>query len=85
MPVLYEKRDNVGWITLSRPGARNAWGPDYYEGLAQYFEEMEEDDDVRCVVITGDLLVVETDAEDLSLLHTLQEVEGTLLILSAHL
>ena len=54
MPVLYEKRDNVGWITLSRPGARNAWGPDYYEGLAQYFEEMEEDDEVRCVVITGD-------------------------------
>ena len=54
MPVLYEKRDNVGWITLSRPGARNAWGPDYYDGLAQYFDEMEEDDEVRCVVITGD-------------------------------
>ena len=54
MPVLYEKKDNVGWITLSRPGARNAWGPDYYEGLAQYFDEMEEDNEIRCVVITGD-------------------------------
>ncbi|MEC7536642.1 MAG: hypothetical protein VYB59_05045 [Pseudomonadota bacterium] len=41
MPVLYEKKNNVGWITLSRPGARNAWGQDYYDGLAQYFDEME--------------------------------------------
>ena len=59
MPVLYEKRDNVGWITLSRPGARNVGGPDYYEGLAQYFEEMEEDEVVVSssrVTIGGSIL-----------------------------
>ncbi len=54
MPVAYEKRDHVGIVTLSRPEARNAWGEDYMEGIAQYFAEMEDDDDIRCAVLTGD-------------------------------
>ena len=54
MPVSYVKRDHVGIVTLSRPGARNAWGPDFNEGLARHFAAMEDDDDVRCVVLTGD-------------------------------
>jgi enoyl-CoA hydratase/carnithine racemase len=29
MPVLYERRNHVGWLTLSRPEARNAWGEDF--------------------------------------------------------
>jgi enoyl-CoA hydratase/carnithine racemase len=54
MPVEYEKKDRAGWVTLSRPGARNAWGPDFYDGVAKYFDEMEADDDVHCAVLTGD-------------------------------
>jgi enoyl-CoA hydratase/carnithine racemase len=54
MPVMYEKRGRVGVVTLSRPAARNAWGPDFYEGLVEYFGAMEEDDDVLCAVLTGD-------------------------------
>lgn len=54
MPVSYEKRNRVGIVTLSRPEARNAWGQDYNEGLTRYFNEMEDDDDVLCAVITGD-------------------------------
>ena len=54
MPVMYEKRDHVAIVTLSRPQARNAWGQDYNEGLAQHFAAMEDDDDVRCVILTGD-------------------------------
>jgi enoyl-CoA hydratase/carnithine racemase len=54
MPVHYEKRDHVGIVTLSRPGARNAWGADFNEGLARHFAAMEDDDDIRCVVLTGD-------------------------------
>ena len=27
MPVRYDKRGPVGIVTLSRPAARNAWGP----------------------------------------------------------
>jgi enoyl-CoA hydratase/carnithine racemase len=54
MPVSYEKRQHVGIVTLSRPGARNAWGQDFNEGLARHFAAMEDDDDVRCAVLTGD-------------------------------
>ena len=54
MPVGYEKRDHIGIVTLSRPSARNAWGPDFNEGLARHFAAMEDDDDVRCAILTGD-------------------------------
>ena len=54
MPVGYEKRDHIGIVTLSRPGARNAWGADFNEGIARHFAEMEDDDDIRCAVLTGD-------------------------------
>ena len=54
MPVAYEKRDHVGIVTLSRPEARNAWGQDFNEGLLRHFGAMEDDDDIRCVILTGD-------------------------------
>jgi enoyl-CoA hydratase/carnithine racemase len=54
MPVAYDKLGQVGIVTLSRPEARNAWGADFTEGIARYFAEMEEDDDIRCAVLTGD-------------------------------
>ena len=54
MPVLFEKRDHIGIVTLSRPEARNAWGPDFNEGIARHFAAMEDDDDIRCAVLTGD-------------------------------
>jgi enoyl-CoA hydratase/carnithine racemase len=54
MPVHYDKRDHVGIVTLSRPGARNAWGADFNDGIARHFAAMEDDDDIRCAVLTGD-------------------------------
>jgi enoyl-CoA hydratase/carnithine racemase len=54
MPVLYEKRDHVGWLTLSRPQARNCWGEDFNQEIARLCEEMTEDRDVRVAVLTGD-------------------------------
>jgi enoyl-CoA hydratase/carnithine racemase len=54
MPVVYEKRERVGIVTLSRPQARNAWGADFNEGLARCFTDMEGDEEIRCAVLTGD-------------------------------
>jgi enoyl-CoA hydratase/carnithine racemase len=54
MPVLYEKRQQVGIVTLSRPEARNAWGQDFTDGIAEYLTAMEDDDEIRCAVLTGD-------------------------------
>ena len=54
MPVSYDKHGHIGIITLSRPEARNAWGDDFNEGITHYFAVMEDDDDIRCTVLTGD-------------------------------
>src|SRR5262245_48420046 len=54
MPIFFDKREHIGIVTLSRPGARNAWGADFNEGLARHFAAMAEDDEVRCAVLTGD-------------------------------
>jgi hypothetical protein len=53
MPVLYEKRNHIGWLTLSRPQARNCWGEDFNEEIAQRCDEMAADDEVRVAVLTG--------------------------------
>jgi enoyl-CoA hydratase/carnithine racemase len=54
MPVMYEKRGHVGYLTLSRPEARNCWGEDYNEDLERLCDELAADDDVRVAVLTGD-------------------------------
>src|SRR5580693_1879670 len=54
MPVLYEKRNHVGWLTLSRPEARNCWGDDFNEEITRVCDEMASDRDVRVAVVTGD-------------------------------
>ncbi|HUA53696.1 MAG TPA: enoyl-CoA hydratase/isomerase family protein [Candidatus Sulfotelmatobacter sp.] len=54
MPVLYEKRNHVGYLTFSRPDARNCWGDDYNEELPAHCETITFDDDVHAVVLTGD-------------------------------
>lgn len=54
MPLLYEKNGSVGLITLSRPQSRNAWGDDFREPLCKLLDDLESDDDIRCVILTGD-------------------------------
>ncbi len=54
MPLLCEKAGHVAILTLSRPEARNAWCPEFHAGLREHLPELEEDRDVRCVILTGD-------------------------------
>jgi enoyl-CoA hydratase/carnithine racemase len=54
MPVHYEKRNHVGWLTLSRPEARNAWGEDFNEEITKRCEEMASDPEIKLAVLTGD-------------------------------
>jgi enoyl-CoA hydratase/carnithine racemase len=54
MPLLHEKRGQIAIITLSRPEARNAWGDDYNAGLRELLPQLEDDRDIRAVILTGD-------------------------------
>jgi enoyl-CoA hydratase/carnithine racemase len=54
MPLLYEKRGHIAILTLSRPEARNAWSNDFAIGLQERLPQLEDDQDIRCVILTGD-------------------------------
>ena len=54
MPVHIKITDNVAVLTLSRPKARNCWGQDFTDGLAEHLARIEHDDNIHCVVLTGD-------------------------------
>ncbi len=51
--ILYEKADGIGKVTLNRPDSLNALNSAVYSELYDVFEAIENDDDVRVVVLTG--------------------------------
>ena len=51
--ILYEISDGIATLTLNRPEKRNAMNSAVLNGLRQYFDELEENRDVRVVVVRG--------------------------------
>ena len=51
--ILYEARDDVGWITLHRPDKLNAWTPAMSAEMADALEKANADRAVGAVVVTG--------------------------------
>ncbi|MGW9195396.1 enoyl-CoA-hydratase DpgD [Micromonospora chersina] len=51
--VRYEKADHVAWVTLDRPEVLNAMDLRMHAELAEVWDDVEADDDVRVVVLTG--------------------------------
>jgi enoyl-CoA hydratase len=53
LPLLYEKKDGIAWITLNRPEARNALSPELVCRLADAVVDYAADDSLRAAVLTG--------------------------------
>jgi enoyl-CoA hydratase/carnithine racemase len=51
--VLYEIRDQVAWITINRPEARNALNKAARDGIRDAFVRFNADDDAAVAVLTG--------------------------------
>jgi enoyl-CoA hydratase len=51
--ILVEKRGKVGIITLNRPKALNALSSPLIVDLGQALDDMEADDNIGCIVLTG--------------------------------
>jgi enoyl-CoA hydratase/carnithine racemase len=51
--VIYEQRDEVAWVTINRPDARNALNRAVREGLRDAFERFRDDDAAAVLVLTG--------------------------------
>jgi crotonobetainyl-CoA hydratase/dehydration protein DpgD len=51
--VRYEKKDHVAYVTMDRPEVLNAMNRRMHEELAGIWDDVEADDDIRVVVLTG--------------------------------
>lgn len=51
--VLYEKRDQVAWVTLNRPEVKNAIDIETDHRLREIFADFRDDPELRVAVITG--------------------------------
>lgn len=77
-PVLYELRGAVALLTLNRPDRLNAWSNDLEDRYFALLDQVEDDPDVRAIVVTGAGrgFCAGADMDDLDLAGTadLQEV-----------
>ncbi|MCP3954286.1 MAG: crotonase/enoyl-CoA hydratase family protein [Desulfobacterales bacterium] len=53
MPLLYEKKNRIAYLTLNRPEAHNAVDPETILELVAAWEDYRDDDLMRCAIITG--------------------------------
>jgi enoyl-CoA hydratase len=51
--LLYEKRNNIGYVTVNRPAKLNALNRQVMEELLDCFQTLARDDEVRVVIVTG--------------------------------
>jgi enoyl-CoA hydratase len=51
--ILYDKRGQQAWITLNRPGAKNMLNGDMFVELADAWQQVRDDDDIRVAVLTA--------------------------------
>ena len=51
--LIFEKREGIVWIRLNRPEVRNALNTVMFDELKSAIEEVENDDAVTVVIITG--------------------------------
>jgi trans-feruloyl-CoA hydratase/vanillin synthase len=52
--IKVEIRDGIGWAILNRPDKRNAMSPDLHAEMDDAVARLEFDDDVRCLVVSGE-------------------------------
>jgi enoyl-CoA hydratase/3-hydroxyacyl-CoA dehydrogenase len=52
--ILTEKRENILWLTLNRPGRMNAFNMEMIDEIAMAIEEADADEEVRCVLVKGE-------------------------------
>jgi len=51
--VRYEKKDHVAHVTMDRPDVLNAMDRRMHAELAEIWDDVEADDEIRAVVLTG--------------------------------
>lgn len=74
-PVLWEKKNGIGWITLNRPSVRNAINYDVMKHLSTLLNTAKKDEEVKVLIITGAGSKAFCSGGDLSAFHSLKTEE----------
>ncbi len=51
--IIYTKEENIGIITLNRPRQMNALDRKLCQEIEEIMEQMEKDEEIRVIIITG--------------------------------
>ena len=52
-PILYQKKDKIGTITLNRPDNRNSMDRETMPAFRKILDQIRQDHELRCLIITG--------------------------------
>src|SRR5580700_2905831 len=52
--IRYERQAGIGTLTLARPDKRNAQNPLMWQELTQLGTELQADETLRCLIVTGE-------------------------------
>ena len=51
--LIFEKKEHIAYLTLNRPDQRNAINLEMYRRLTESWDRINEDNDIRVVIVTG--------------------------------
>ncbi len=81
--INYEVKNNIGYITVSRPKALNAINNQVLDELYDVCTKIEKDDDVRVVILTGEGKAFVAGA-DIAEMNSLDSIGGRNMIAKGH-
>ncbi len=81
--IKYEVKENIGYVTINRPKAMNALNMDVLNELYDVFTEIDQDKDLRAVILTGEGKAFVAGA-DIAQMHQLNALEGREMMMMGH-
>ena len=81
--IKYEVKGDLGFITINRPKAMNALNTDVLAELAEALKEIESDDAVKAVIVTGEGKAF-VAVSDIAQMSKLNAVEGRAMMQAGH-
>lgn len=81
--IKYEVRENIGYVTISRPKAMNALNTDVLRELWEVFTEIGKDGGLRAVIVTGEGRAFVAGA-DIAEMRGLNALEGRRMMVLGH-
>lgn len=81
--IKYEVKDQIGYVTISRPKAMNAINSQVLDELYDLWAKVEKDDDVKVIIMTGEGKAFVAGA-DIAEMNSLDSIGGRAMIAKGH-